>query len=301
MLVRTRFDWYIILYDTWWPATLAALIATLVVVMDVLFDRYGLGLPASYVALMGTAITILLGFKNNSAYERWWEARILWGAIVNDSRSLARQVLALPTADPDGVAPTPWQRRVVMRQIAFVNALRLHLRDRGAPEGYTDWVGADETIALANAPNAPAALLESQSRDIAQARAAGQLDGYSHMVIEQTLTKLTDSFGACERIKRTPFPRQYDDFAQFIVWLFCLIFPFSLVRELAFWTIPASVVVVFAFQVLERIGSNIQNPFEGTIHDTPMTALCRTIERDLCFSLGEPVPEPVQPRRGILM
>ena len=114
MIVRTRFDWYVILYNTWIQATAGAFIATVVVVLDVWYDRAHFSIPLAYMGLLGTAIALVLTFKNNSAYERWWEARTVWGAIVNDSRSLARQALVLG----DATAAQPWRARVVRRHLA---------------------------------------------------------------------------------------------------------------------------------------------------------------------------------------
>jgi putative membrane protein len=276
----------------------SAVIAAVVVVVDLLFDRAHFSIPLAYMGLLGTAIALVLTFKNNQAYDRWWEARIQWGALVNDSRSLARQALHLGTAGPD----QPWRERIVRRQLAFVNALRLQLRERGDVMAIAELVPALELEALRQSPNVASTLLMLQSREVAAARAAGELDGYGQLLIEETLARLSNVLGACERIKSTPCPRQYDDFAQVTVFLFCLLFPFSLVREMGIWTIPASVVVAYAFQVLDGVGRNIQDPFEGTVHDTPMATLSRKIERDLLFALGEaPLPEPLTPRRGVLM
>jgi putative membrane protein len=251
------------------------------------------------MGVLGTAISILLAFKNNSAYERWWEARRLWGGLVNESRTLAREVQTLPVPASREAA---WVRRVVRRQIAFAHALRLHLRERGEPDALKPFLPAEEVERLAEVPNVPDALLQTQAREIAEARDRAEIDAVGQLLLDQTLARVTDILGGCERIKRTPFPRQYDDFAQVIVWAFCLTFPFSLVRELGFWTIPATIMVAFAFQLLEGVGRNIQDPFEGSIHDTPMAALCRTIERDLRHALGETdLPEPLAPRRGVLM
>jgi putative membrane protein len=145
-------------------------------------------------------------------------------------------------------------------------------------------------------------LLAHHSRDVARARRDGVIDGFEQMLLEQTLARLTSSYGGCERIKNTPFPRQYDDFAQILVWVFGLLFPFSLVQELGYMTIPSSVVIAVAFQLLEGIGRNIQDPFENAVNDTPMTALCRSIERDMRHMLGdEDLPPPLQPHHGVLM
>jgi putative membrane protein len=294
MLVQTPFDWYVVFYRTAPRALLAAAAATAVVVLDVLFDRYHLSIPTNYIALLGTAISVILAFKNTQAYERWWEARRLWGEILNESRTLARLAMA--------AEPAAWQQAFVRRQIAFAHAARLHLRRQGDFSSLRAYMSPEEYAAVQRSPNIPATLLAHHSRELARVRAEGRLDGFELLLIEQALARLTTAYGGCERIKNTPFPRQYDDFAQMLVWTFGLMFPFSLVQTLGYWTIPGSIVIAAAFQILDGIGRNVQAPFENNINDTPMTAICRTIERDLLHALGEEsLPPPLAPQRGVLM
>lgn len=295
MLVQTPFDWYVVFYRTGGRAALAAGAAAVVVVLDVLFDhRAYLSIPTTYMALLGTAISILLGFKNTQAYERWWEARRLWGEILNESRTLARLAAA--------GEPEPWRRRLVLRQVAFAHAARLHLRRQGDFAALAPYLEPAELEQVKQAPNVPAALLLNHTREVARARQEGAIDGFEQLLFEQAIARLNTAYGGCERIKNTPFPRQYDDFSQMLVWMFGLLFPFSLVQELGYWTIPGSMVIAVAFQLLEGIGRNIQDPFENTINDTPMSAITRNIERDLLHALGEQtLPAPLAPYRGVLM
>jgi putative membrane protein len=294
MLVQMPFDWYVVFYRTARRSAVAATMAATVVVLDVLYDRAHLSIPSNYIALLGTAISLLLAFKNTQAYERWWEARRLWGEILNESRTLAR----LATSGE----PAPWRRRLVLRQIAFVHAARLTLRRQGDFSVLAPFLAPAELAAVQGAPNVPAALLTHHSREVAQARQDGSLDAFTHMLVEQSLARLNTAYGGCERIKNTTFPRQYDDFAQMLVWTFGLLFPFSLVQELGYWTIPGSMVIAVAFHLLEGIGRNIQEPFANDINDTPMSAICRTVERDLLYALGETdLPAPLTPQHGVLM
>lgn len=303
MIVQTSFlDHYVVLYNTWRKATATALIATAVVIADV-YMEFGVSLPIAYVSVLGGAISILLAFKNNSAYERWWEARTLWGALVNDTRTWIRQVRTLPEpGGPDEAAYAEWRERMILRHVAFLHALRAGLRATDESATLAGMLTQDEIAEITASPHAPSALLAMNGAGLRAARRRGWIDGYGSMLMESTLQRITDAMGACERIKRTPFPRQYDDFAQLVVGLFCIIFPFTLVGEIGIWTIPSTVVVAFVFQVLEGIGRNIQNPFEGTIHDTPMTTICRMLEREARAGLGETdLPPLLQPVRGILM
>ncbi|MNS72082.1 Bestrophin, RFP-TM, chloride channel [compost metagenome] len=294
MLVQTPFDWYVVFYRTAPRAALAAAAATAVVVLDVLFDRYHLSIPTAYIALLGTAISVILGFKNTQAYDRWWEARRLWGEILNESRTLARLAMA--------AEPAAWQQSLIRRQIAFAHAARLHLRRQGDFSSLRAYLSPEEFAAVQRSPNIPATLVVHHSRELAQVRSAGAISDFEWMLFEQSLARLTTAYGGCERIKNTPFPRQYDDFAQMLVWTFGLMFPFSLVQTLGYWTIPGSIVIAAAFQILDGIGRNVQAPFENNINDTPMSAIGRTIERDLLHALGEEsLPPPLAPQRGVLM
>lgn len=270
------------------------------------------GLPFGAISAFGSALAIFLAFRNNSGYDRWWEARKIWGALVNDSRSFARQVVSwvhvddVPRdVDPDTVEAV--RKELVHRHLAFVHGLGMHLRqqpdllDRIAhflPEGERDH--------YEHVPNVITALLIRQGQRIAELRRQGLVEHFRHLQMDELLTRFSDIQGKCERIKNTPVPRQYDEFPRVFVLVYGLLLPFGLVGSLGWMAVPVSTVIAVLFALLEVSGRVIEAPFENNPTDTPMTSLSITIERDLRSALQErDLPPPYKPemsgRSGVVM
>jgi ion channel-forming bestrophin family protein len=253
-------------------------------------------LPFGAIAAMGSSLAIFLGFRNSSAYDRWWEARKIWGALINDSRSWARQCLAW--VEDQDVA-----RELIHRHLAFVHALAHHLRrDADVAGCVAEWVPEAERERYARMPNVPTALLIQQGRRVAEAHEAGAIERFHHLWMDELLTRLSDVQGKCERIKNTPLPRQYDAIPRVFVYVYGALLPFGLAPSIGWMTVPVSLLITAMFLLLEISGRVLEDPFDGAPTDTPMTALSITIERDLRAALGEPLPEPVKPDSdGVLM
>jgi len=257
--------------------------------------------PALPVLPMASVLSIFLAFRTNSAYSRWWEARGLWGQLVNASRSFARQ--AITFLDGGGEPPDVGrpQRYLVHLQIAFVCALRCHLRQQNPFAELSTLVDAATLRQLRGHRNVPAAILLEMGLRLKEAFAAGLIDTYRMVAMDQTLSELSHIMGGCERIKNTPLPRQYDYFPRILVHCHCVLLPFGLVDGLQLLTPLVSTVVSFMFVALEEVGREIENPFENSVHDTPMTALSRSIEINLRQFLGESrVPAEIQQVNGFL-
>lgn len=254
--------------------------------------------PSLPVTLFGTGLALFLGFRVNSAYQRWWEGRILWGAMINASRSLARAALALLPAD-DEVQST-LRRRVVLQQIAYVHAVRTQLRrqDPGPDvRRLLPAVEADVVLARRNPANG---LLDGVARLVASARRADGIDSVQQAQIERVLVDIANAQGGMERLKNTPLPAQYRSFPEFFTRLFCVLLPVGLVEALGWATPVGSTIIGLMFLSVLRIGDDLVDPFADTIHDVPMTAMCATIEADLMEAMGERGPPPVQPVDGVL-
>lgn len=254
-----------------------------------------LGLPPTLAVVLGTALSILLGFRANSAYQRWWDASSYWAQISAASRNLARIVVTLGDSKkvhPDAAVPAvaAWQARMVRRQVAWTNALRLELRGQSAPDDWTVAVlrhlpSAEHAEVLA-AESRASLLLQLQSRDIFACYGAGFLAGFDNFQLEQILPQLAQQQALCERIKTTPIPRPYAIFARTFVDLFVLLLPFTLVSGLA--TYPWIVIPIGAvFGLVERTAVVTEDPFENRVQDVPLTAICIRIERDVLEQLGE--------------
>jgi putative membrane protein len=246
--------------------------------------------PALPVTLLGSAVAVYLSFRNTTAYARWWEARTLWGAMVNASRTLARESLTLLPDPATAVI-------VVRRQIAFVHALRLHLRRQSPWEELEARLPADEIESLKQVANIPNAI----HARTAEILAASKPEPILHATLARTLSDISNAQGGMERIKNTPLPQQYATYPTIFTDGFCLLLPLGLVESLGIYTPLGSTVAGFLFLALLQIGNDIQNPFENLEDDVPLTTLTRGIEIDLRDTLGEAHGlEPAKPVDGIL-
>ncbi len=290
---------------------LVALGASLLVFAGFAFGEWQLSLPFSVAGILGSSLAIFIAFRNNSSYGRWWEARTLWGGIVNSSRVLARLIITF--ADSHAHQPgynqeksEAFKQEMVRRCIGWVHALRLHLRKTNSWDELKAWVPAEEYAALAQAQNKPNYLQLLIGRQIYQAMAGGTLGGFDSFQMEGQMLALAQYQGACERIKNTPLLRQYDYFTRLFLYAFLLILPLALVRDFGqlgwIWaTVPVSVLIAFVFAIMSKVGEVNEDPFENRITDVPMTALCNTIERDLLEMLGEKtLPAQIEIQDGYL-
>jgi ion channel-forming bestrophin family protein len=302
MIVRETLDWRKVAGYTWRPTlTFAALGAGVCVAYHRLGGTFLPIVPAP-LTIMASALVIFLGFRTNSAYNRWWEARILWGGIVNHSRTFARKILSYTDADAAHREEVDaFEREMVYYQIGLVHAIRCHLRRQDPFGEIVPFLPANVLDDLRNEQNVPAAILHRIGMRLKAARYRGLFDTLRFLSLQDSLTEMTNLLGGCERIKNTTLPRQYDVFPRLFVYAFNSLLPMALVRELGWYTCPVTVLIAFIFVALDKIGANIENPFENTIHDTPISNLSRTIEINLRQMLGEKeLPPRVEPVNGFL-
>jgi ion channel-forming bestrophin family protein len=272
-------------------------------------------LPSLPLGVLITPMSIFLAFQINQSYDRWWEARRLWGQLTNVSRSLGRQITTLLTEKrianiPGKMEAANSHQELLYRHIAYVNALRIALRSGGKlPE--TDWrflaqfLPDNEIIELRDARNVPTQLLQKQGRILGALIGKDWGEQQVLLQLNDSLNLLYDIQGGCERIKRTAFPDRFNFHTRVFVWLLAVLIPFSLIESDQRFDLVAMVtetLLAFIFVTIERLGTELRNPFENRINDTPMTALCRTIEIDLRQQLGETnIPPPIEPVKGVLM
>lgn len=307
----------------------------------VLFAYLGLGweflrLPFVPMGTIGTAVAFYVGFKNNAAYNRFWEGRIIWGGIVNASRSFANAVLSYHTGAPEDA------KELIYRHLAWTNALRMQLRKRSRFAAWRekrarryDWVvehqkalrqdwdaelaafvSAEELAALETMKNPATQLLRTQGERLRELQAAGELDLFRQLELMRIVEELYALQGKCERIKNTPFPRQYAYYGALFTRLFSLLVPLGMLDVFDFenfhiadggsWVamvglVLSSSLVAFVFQTMDFVGDASEDPFEAGMNDVPMNALCRTIEIDLRQMLGETeLPPGEQPVGDVL-
>jgi putative membrane protein len=260
-------------------------------------------LPHIPLALYGSAIGVILGFRNQSAYARWWEGRILWGAVVNNSRSWGRQAVTSvrPVKQDEAAEVKVMQHRLVYHQIAYVHSLRQHLRKLEPWEELAPFLTAEELHALRDQKNVPMTIQEQMGNLLQECLERGWVDELRWQAMDQSLNDLTDAQGGAERIKNTPMPKQYDYFPQLFVHIYCFLLPLALVINMGWFTPLGSTLVGFIFLALNKIGRDLEDPFENTIYDVSMTAITKTIEINLRQMLGETdLPQAEVPVRGVL-
>jgi len=246
--------------------------------------------------LMGLPLAIFLGFRNSACYDRYWEARKLWGELLLRSRNLARQVLHLvdlPAPPVDARDLGDLRVRMLLRAAAFCLALKALLREQPASDaGLDGLLQPAEREALAQARNRPAALMMSQGADLARCRREGLIDSQRAVQIDTTLSALTAAAASCERIKHTPLPFSYTLLLHRTAYLYCFLLPFGLVDTLGLVTPFVVAIVAYTFFGLDALGDEIEEPFGTEANDLPLDALCRGIEIDMRQALGDAHPPP---------
>lgn len=268
-------------------------------------------LPFSIAPILGSALAIFIAFRNNSSYSRWWEARTLWGGIINSSRVLARLTITFsdshshqPNYDKD--RSEQFKKEMIYKVIAWVHALRLHLRKQDNWQELKRFLPEQEFESLEKSQNKPNYIHLLTGKKIYEAMANATLGGFDSFQMEGQLFALANYQGGCERIKNTPLLRQYDFFTRVFLNTFMLLLPFALIGDFTkmnidYLMIPVSIIISFVFAIIGKVGEVNEDPFENRITDVPLTAMCNTIERDLREMLGETeLPKKLEPENGFL-
>lgn len=265
------------------------LFANLVVLIKLYFNLWFLTIPVGVPALLGTCISLLLAFRTNQSYDRWWEARIAWGAIVNDSRSFIRQLQMFLPDSPDRQEVI---RSFVQRHCAWCYVLGDSLRGLDVTERLREFLPLANVRHLLTFDNKPNALLLAHGLALRQLYERDQLTDYQLVQLSTTLNSLTDSMGRCERIKNTIFPRTYTFNLQVFIYLFAAILPFCFDYNLFYLDVPFVTLIASGFILIEKSAVQLQDPFENKPTDTPVTAIARTIEINLkSMTDYETIPE----------
>lgn len=312
MLVKRNFKPHRVLRYVY-RETLVALVAASAVYWGIAFGGRALQLPLAVATTLGGALAIFIAFRNNSSYNRWWEARTLWGGIVNSSRTFARLVITFTDShrnqpNYNAERSEAFKRTMVNASIGWVHALRMHLRNTTEWHTLQSYFNPDDFAHIARAENKPNAIQLIIGRHIYTAMGDGTLGGFDSFQMEGQLLALANYQGGCERIKNTPLLRQYDFFTRVFLYVFVTLLPLSLAGEfirmdMLGWLVPTSVLIAFVFAIIGKVGEVNEDPFENRLTDVPLTALCTTIERDLLELLDPdtelPPKEPVID--GILM
>lgn len=232
-------------------------------------------IPATVHMVLGTAIGLLLVFRTNASYDRFWEGRRMWGSIINESRNLGRSAAVYLAAAPD------LQRRVIDGTIAFAYATMCRLRGAQHPGEAGRYFSDQECNAMACGAHTPLAVSQRISSALREARERGVISDYLLTTIDQNVQLLIDYMGACERIHKTPIPFAYMVHLRRALILYCYTLPFALVRDFGWETVPFTFLVAYVFFGIEEIGVEIEDPFGTDENDLPLERFCEVVETDL--------------------
>ncbi|SHM78803.1 putative membrane protein [Chryseobacterium carnipullorum] len=234
-------------------------------------------IPLSIPAILGTAVSLLLAFRTAQSYERWWEARIVWGAIVNDSRSLIRLINQfIPQNSVD-------KKIFAERQIVWVYALGEALRKQPFSNKVSEYLRTHKIDAI----NIPNAILDEHSFQIRGIVEKGLISDFKEVQLNEVLMRLCDSMGKCERLKNTVFPRAYSILIHTLIYVFAFILPFGLEDSQLTLEIITTIIIPLIFISIEKTAIIMQDPFENTPVDTPMTSIAQTIEINILQMIKE--------------
>ncbi|MFZ6689017.1 bestrophin family protein [Undibacterium sp. SXout11W] len=307
MIVRDRpsgFRLFLLLRGSVLPRILPALtinilIATLVTMSHGDLFELKITLTTIPFTLIGLPISIFLGFRNNAAYDRFWEARKLWGELLLRSRNLSRQCQSLidypnPALASNGLADI--RVRMVFRTIAYCHSLRDLLRNQETKAEMQQWLLPDELNRIKSARNKPDLLMLNMGQDLRQTLKENRIDGCLAANLDGTLSAITSAGAACERIRNTPIPFSYTLLLHRTAYIYCFLLPFGLVDSIGFMTPFVVAIVAYTFFGLDALGDEIEEPFGLESNDLPLDAICRTIEIELRESLQDTdIPEPLIP------
>ncbi|WDF76307.1 bestrophin family ion channel [Mucilaginibacter sp. KACC 22773] len=250
-------------------------------------------IPLTVPTILGTIISLLLAFRSNQAYDRWWEARILWGGIVNDCRTFARQILTFVDSSHDGEQKWALKERIIRRQMAWCYSLSCHLRGQNAKDNLEAYLTDDDVKNIKKLDHIPLAINELQGHDLRTLYKLGWINEYQQVTLDNTLTNFMNSMGGCERIKNTVFPVTYSVYIHWLVMFFVLLLPFSLMEFFGIFQVPLVIAISSAFFLIEKMAIHLQDPFENKPTDTPTTTISRTIEKNLKQMMKDELPHDI--------
>lgn len=261
-----------------------------------------IALPTLPIGVVGGALGIFVSFRTNSAYDRWWEGRKLWGRLINTSRHLSSQLKSYVHPLDAEVA-----HFAVIRQAAYVDTLRIGLRQQSLVDDpdLNRLLGEDAVKKLAGESNPTHALLQHHMEDFTALarRESDALAPLRMQDLDESIRHLLDIQGGCERIKKTPLPRGYGYFAERLIQLYAILLPLAIVEQMGWATIPVSIIVCLSFTLISEAGRVLEDPFNMFYNALPLTQMSRMIETNIRQRFGDtdmpPIPGPTE--GGLLM
>ncbi|RQO67847.1 hypothetical protein DBR43_25390 [Pedobacter sp. KBW06] len=292
MLIAQHIKLSRILINTWQVDLIMIVSCSITYFAREFLITHNLDIPAIIPSVLGTAIAFFIGFNNNQAYDRWWEARKIWGMLVNDSRSWARSLINYVDEHEDS---KPLIKKMICRHIAFLYTLKGSLRNYD-DNIYSKYLTAEELKEIQQQSNMHNAILNIQSRDLQMLSKKGYIDGFRFMELNELLVNFSNQMGMSERIKNTIFPTTYTYLTKVFIWLFVVSITLVISSYVEYWSIFIGWLLGFVFVSTQINGMGLINPFENNSASIPLNQITRTIEINLLEMLGETnIPEPVKP------
>ncbi|VUS57057.1 bestrophin family protein [Klebsiella spallanzanii] len=300
MIIRPEQHWFLRLFD-WHGSVLSKIVFRLLlnVVMSVIaiisyqwYEQLGIHLTVAPFSLLGIAIAIFLGFRNSAGYNRFVEARNLWGTVLIAERTLVRQLKNILPAESES------HQRLVSYLVAFSWSLKHQLRktDPGADLARLLPPQTVTGILASSMPTNRILLLAGD--ELGRLRAEGKMSDITFGLMDNKLDELGHALGGCERLASTPVPFAYTLILQRTVYLFCALLPFALVGDLHYMTPFVSVFISYTFLSWDSLAEELEDPFGTAANDLPLNAMCNTIERNLLDMTGQhPLPDKLEPDR----
>lgn len=252
--------------------------------------------PALIPSILGTALAFFVGFNNNQSYDRWWEARKIWGALVNDSRTWARQIMHY-TSTSDYLSAeelSGLRRTAIRRHIAFLYALKKNLRKSDTRE-HGEFLVSEELADVEKASNVPNAILSYQTAFVDNLYKKEAIDGFRFTEMNRMIVNFCDEMGKSERIANTVFPTTYNYYTRGFIWIFIVSTTMVTDNAIGYWSILFGALVGYVFLTTHSIGQALVDPFEPLPTGVPLDHITRTIEINLLEMLGEAeIPKPIQ-------
>lgn len=256
---------------------LLLLFSFLIVYLKPFLIEKNLHINPAVFTLFGIALAIFLGFRNNVSYDRFWEGRKLWGALLNDTRSLARQSITLI----DGKEYETKREEFIKLLTAFVYSLKHQLRHTNPDHDLNRLLSEEFASQLKEVHYKPVLILRELGLWVKNAKTEGKIDSMTQLAFEENLNKLSDIVGGCERIASTPIPYTYNVLLHRTVYIYCFMLPFGFVETMG-WITPFIIsFIAYTFVALEAIADELENPFGLQPNDLALDAMSQMIENTL--------------------
>jgi ion channel-forming bestrophin family protein len=306
MIVRSKLNWFRMLF-IWHGSVLKSIVPQLLLVLGISISvtythgrifHHPIPLTVAPFTLLGVSLALFLGFRNSASYERYWEGRKLWGALLNLNRSLLRQALTLGGLGKDDPRIAQWASLLA----AFTHALRHQLRRSDPQIELMRLLSPELGGEILAARYRPAVLLIHLGKWVSERKQEGEYGEITAAAFDRNLGGLSDVLGGCERLANTPLPYPYSVMIHRTLYVYCFLLPFALIGTLGMMTPIMSVLVAYSFMALEALADEIEEPFGTRPNDLALESMSQTIEETLMEMIGKgPREASIEPRDFVLL